>query len=141
VWQKLFLLAIAVLFMGLVAHRIWRAEHLLTTKADPPMPSRTGDAEEQALHAVPGGKYTRADIELNGKIPSRKYRGYRARHDYDPVRGDRLCPVTRTKANLDCTWHIDGQLYMFCCPPCIDEFVRLAKEHPDRVLPPDYYVK
>jgi YHS domain-containing protein len=36
---------------------------------------------------------------------------------------------------------IGGKTYEFCCPPCIDEFVILAKEDPDRVLPPEAYVQ
>jgi TIGR03009 family protein len=35
---------------------------------------------------------------------------------------------------------IGGKTYEFCCPPCIDEFVILAKEDPDRLLPPEAYV-
>ncbi len=112
------------------------AEHL------PEMPAKIGENEERDLYLVPGGAYTATDIEANGRmVPSQKYRGFRARHDLDPGPGDRLCPVTRTKANPDCTWTIAGRTYQFCCPPCIDEFVRLAKEHPDRLLPPKAYSK
>ena len=135
--QKLVLFAVALLFIGLVAHRVWRA-----TARSPEMPAQLGEAEEQDLHLAPGGSYTQADIEANGRmVPSQKYRGFQARHDYDPRRGDRLCPVTRTKASPDCTWNVGGQVYQFCCPQCIDEFVRLAKQHPHRILPPEAYVK
>jgi hypothetical protein len=135
--QKLVLFAVALLFIGLVAHRVWRA-----TAHSPEMPTQLGEVEEQELHLAPGGSYTQADIEANGRtVPSQKYRGFQARHDYDPGLGDRLCPVTRTKANPDCTWNVGGQVYQFCCPPCIDEFVRLAKQHPQKILPPEAYVK
>jgi hypothetical protein len=141
-WQKLTLLAIALVFVGLVAHRVWRSAELPMKTTEAEMPARVGEAEERELHLVPGGKYTRADIEANGRtVPSQKYRGFQARHDYNPRPGDQLCPVTRTKASPDCSWTIGGRAYQFCCPPCIDEFVRLAKQHPDRVFPPETYVK
>lgn len=108
----------------------------------PEMPAAIADAEERALHLVSGGKYTEDDIVANGRtIPSQKYRGFQARHDYDPKPGDLLCPVTRTKANPECQWTIGGETYQFCCPPCIDEFVRQAKENPEDVKPPDAFVK
>jgi hypothetical protein len=142
VGQKLTLMAIAFLFVGLVAHRVWRSADVPAKRAEPEMPARAEEAEEQELHLVPGGKYTRADVEANGRtVPSRKYRGFQARHEYDPRPGDRLCPVTRTKASPLCTWTVGGRVYQFCCPPCIGEFVRLAKQHPDRILPPEDYVK
>jgi hypothetical protein len=36
---------------------------------------------------------------------------------------------------------VGGKQYMFCCPPCIDEFVKLAKEHPEQVRDPAGYVQ
>lgn len=107
----------------------------------PPMPAQVSAAEERDLYLTPGGRYTLVDIESNGRmVPSQKYRGFRARHDLQPALGDRLCPITRTKANDACEWTIGGKIYYFCCPPCIDEFVRLAKEQPERVLPPQAYI-
>ena len=35
----------------------------------------------------------------------------------------------------------DGKTYEFCCPPCVDEFVRMAKETPDQIKAPEMYVK
>jgi hypothetical protein len=139
--RKLTLMAFALLFVALVAHRVRRYAQLPATLAEPGMPAAVGEAEERAIHLEPGGKYTLADIEANGRmIPSQKYRGFRARHDFSPQPGDRLCPVSRTKANSDCTWTVGGFEYQFCCPPCIDEFVLLAKERPEDVQPPDAYV-
>ena len=46
-----------------------------------------------------------------------------------------------TKANPKFTWIINGQAYQFCCPPCVDEFVQLAKEKPDEIAPAASYVK
>lgn len=98
--------------------------------------------DEENLFLTPGGKYTRMDIEANGSTtPSRKFQGFRANHDVRPKRGEKICPVTRTKANAGCTWVIDGGIYEFCCPPCIDEFVRRAKAQPEKIKAPEKYVK
>jgi hypothetical protein len=106
------------------------------------MPAKVVDEEERKLYLTPGGKYTEADIRANGgRTASQKYRGFRAAHNLRPGDGDRLCPVTRTKANPRCTWVIAGKTYEFCCPPCIDEFVKLAKERPDELKDPEAYVK
>jgi hypothetical protein len=138
VTQKLTLLMIALSFVGLVAHRVKRSSDLPARLAESGMPASTGEAEEREIHLVPGGKYTQSDVEANGRtIPSQKYRGFRAQHDYHPKPGDWICPVTRTKASPDCTWTIGGRIYHFCCPPCIDEFVRIAKEKPEGFPPPD----
>jgi hypothetical protein len=108
----------------------------------PAMPSGATGAEERELFLVPGGNYSQGDIVANGSTtPSLRFRGFQSRHDHNPKSGDPLCPVTRTKANPACTWIIDGQSYSFCCPPCIGEFVRLAKEQPDRLGPPESYAK
>ncbi|MFO1045815.1 MAG: hypothetical protein U0941_28875 [Planctomycetaceae bacterium] len=106
------------------------------------MPASLPAAEEQTLYLVPGGKYTEADIEANGKVTaSQKFRGVISSHDMKPKSGDRICPVTMTKANPKFTWVIDGKPYQFCCPPCVDEFVKLAKEQPEEVKVPDTYIK
>jgi hypothetical protein len=140
--QKLTLVAIASLFVGLVAYRVWRSADLPASRRAIEMPASMREDEERALYMSPGGKYTLVDIEANGgSVASRKYRGFQASHDYEPMPGDTLCPVTRTKANPSCTWTVDGKVYQFCCPPCVDEFVRLAKQHPDRIRAPEYYVK
>lgn len=136
--DKVILAGIAILFVGLVANRVRR----YATTDLPPMPPQLGAAEEQELHLVPAGKYSLQDIQSNGNmVPSQKYRGFQAQHDLNPSVGDRLCPITRTKANPNCTWNIGGQTYQFCCPPCIDEFVRLAKQQPDDIQSPECYVK
>lgn len=106
------------------------------------MPAPVAATEERQLHLVPGGKYTVDDIAANGHlVPSLKYRGFQARHDHDPQPGDQVCPVSRTKADPACSWIVGGQEYLFCCPPCIDEFVRLAKEQPQNAKPPAAYVQ
>ncbi len=110
--------------------------------ADPAPPGKAADAEERTLYLTPGGKYTVADIAANGgKIASERFRGVAVSHDLKPKAGDRICPITLTKASPAFAWVIGGQAYQFCCPPCVDEFVQLAKDHPDQIKPPGEYVK
>ena len=92
------------------------------------MPEKVADDAERELYLTPGGLYTQADIEANGNVTaSQKFKGFRAAHDLKPKPGDKICPVTLTKANPECTWIVGGKEYEFCCPPCVDEFVTLAK--------------
>ena len=106
------------------------------------MPSGLPAAEEEALYLTPGGKYTEADIKANGKMTAaQKFKGVLSSHDMKPKPGDRICPVTLTKANPKFTWVIDGKPYQFCCPPCVDEFVKTAKLQPEEVKVPDSYIK
>lgn len=106
------------------------------------MPAKILDEQERDLYLTAGGRYTEADIEANRRLTaSQKFRGFVAKHDRNPQRGDRICPITQTKANRDCTWIVAGREYAFCCPPCVDEFVRLAKESPEEIQPPERYVR
>jgi hypothetical protein len=110
--------------------------------ADTPMPVKVADEDERKLYLTAGGKYTPEDIRANGGVTaSQKFKGVQASHDLKPKPGDKICPVTMTKANPKFTWVVGGQAYEFCCPPCVDEFVQLAKEKPDEVKPPDEYRK
>lgn len=107
---------------------------------DHAMPTKVADAEEIKLYLTPGGKYTEADIKANGEVvASVKFAGVKAEHDLHPKPGDKICPVTLTKANPKFSWVVGGQVYEFCCPPCVDEFVSQAKETPDAVQPPEFY--
>jgi len=109
---------------------------------DDAMPSKIAAGAEQALFLTPAGKYTAADIKANGGVvASVKFKGIKAQHDAKPKAGDRLCPISMTKANPAFTWVIGGQSYQFCCPPCIEEFVQLAKDHPEQIDPADEYRK
>ncbi len=106
------------------------------------MPDKVVNAEERALYLTPGGKYSEADIKANGNVTaSAKFKGLKSSHDMFPKPGDKICPVTKTKANPKFTWIVDGKPYEFCCPPCVDEFVKTAKATPDVVLQPSEYVK
>ncbi len=59
----------------------------------------------------------------------------------NPKVGDRICPITQTKANPKFAWTIDGKSYQFCCPPCIDEFVKLAKKSDEALPLPESFIK
>jgi hypothetical protein len=109
---------------------------------DDGMPLKIVDEEERKLYLTPGGKYTQADIEANGKLTaSQKYDVSGWIHDLRPKVGEALCPITLTKANPACTWIVGGKKYSFCCPPCIDSFVEIAKTQPDQIKDPDAYRK
>lgn len=99
-------------------------------------------AEEEKLHLSPGGRYTAADIKANGSvIASEKYEGAAFTHELTAKPGDRLCPVTLARADRRFAWAVGGRSYFFCCPPCIDEFVQLAKERPAAIRSPEEYMK
>ena len=109
---------------------------------DEGMPNKVAVDEERELYLSPGGKYTQADIEANGNVTaSVKFKGLKSSHDMFPKPGDKICPVTKTKANPQFTWVVDGKAYEFCCPPCVDEFVKMAKSTPDEIQQPADYVK
>lgn len=106
------------------------------------MPAKLASDEEKKVFLTPGGKYTEADIRANGSTTaSLKYKGVKPAHDTKPKSGDRLCPISMTKASPNFTWVIGGKTYQFCCVPCIEEFVTLAKEKPDDVKDPEEYRK
>lgn len=117
-----------------------------TTKDEPhgaeAMPAKVANEAEKQLYLTPGGVYSQADIEANGNVTaSQKFVGFQATHDLKPKVGDKICPVTLTKANPKCSWIVGGKNYEFCCPPCVDEFVALAKTKPSEIKSPDQYVK
>ena len=137
--RQLILSAICMLFVGLVAERIWR--YATFKQRNLRMPPQVAASEERSLYLSPAGGYSLADIEANGNVlPSEKFRDFRPQHDFRPQPGDHLCPITRTKAHRECTWIVGGQAYEFCCPPCIAEFIRQAKEQPEHIRPPEAYV-
>ena len=106
------------------------------------IPAKVVDEDEKKLYLTPGGKYTEADIKANGNITaSQKFKGLKANHDLKPKAGDKICPITLTLASPKFTWVIDGKTYEFCCPPCVDEFVQLAKEKPSEIKAPEEYRK
>jgi hypothetical protein len=106
------------------------------------LPAKVAGEAERQLYLTPAGRYTAADIRANGGVTaSQKYDGVMAEHDLKPQPGDKVCPITLTKANPKFTWVVGGAAYEFCCPPCIDEFVKAAKETPDEIKAPGEYVK
>ena len=113
-----------------------------TQHGDAMMPDKVTSKEEQDLYLTPGGIYTQADIDANGNVTaSQKFAGFMSAHDMKPKAGDKICPVTMTKANPLVAWIIGGKTYEFCCPPCVDEFVEMAKTDPGSIKAPDEYVK
>ena len=105
------------------------------------MPAKVASQAEQDLYLTPGGCYSSDDIRANAsKTASEKFQGFKSSHDFSPRPGDRICPVTRTKANPACSWVVRGREYQFCCPPCIDEFVKRAKSNPEGILSPEEFV-
>jgi hypothetical protein len=97
---------------------------------------------EKELYLTPAGKYTEDDIIANGRMTrSQKFRDFIPAHNVQLKKGDFFCPITLTKANPKCMWVVGGKSYQFCCPPCIDEFLLLAKEHPENIKDPEEYLK
>jgi len=118
------------------------AAHTGSHETLPPMPAATGLTEERKLFMTPGARYTAADIKANGPLtPSQKYGGAMASHVLSPKRGERICPITKTGANPKFTWIVDGKKYLFCCPPCIVEFVAQANKSRAALKPPEEYVQ
>lgn len=112
------------------------------THAEEPMPMGVVGDDERKLYLTPGGIYTEDDIKANGgKTARERFKGVISSHNMKPKAGDKICPVTQTKANPKFTWVIGGKAYEFCCPPCVDEFVKTAKEQPEMVQAPDEYIK
>lgn len=117
-------------------------DHGTDEHSDDAMPEKVADDAEKELYLTPAGLYTQADIQANGNVTaSQKFKGFKAKHDLHPKPGDKICPVTLTLANPECTWIIGGKTYEFCCPPCVDEFVAMAKTSPEDVKDPSEYVQ
>jgi hypothetical protein len=107
-----------------------------------PMPRPPDAVKLKELYSTPGGKYTAEDIAVNGTLPAKdKFRGIVSKHNARPAVGERICPISMTKANPQFAWIVSGKVYQFCCPPCIDEFIRMAKETPEEILEPEEYFK
>lgn len=103
--------------------------------------SKPVDAQS-ALFLKPGGAYTEADIKANGGLTvDQKYKNFKANHDLKPAVGAKICPITLTKADPKLTWIVGGKTYEFCCPPCVEEFVELAKTKPEEIKDPSAYIK
>lgn len=112
------------------------------TESRPEMPQPISDDQATQLYLKAGGLYTQEDIEANGyQTAAKKYANFRPKHDPNPEPGDAICPITNTLANRECSWIIDGKKYYFCCPPCIDEFLELAKTKPTLIKSPSEYVR
>jgi YHS domain-containing protein len=118
-----------------------RVELGTSAHAEMALPAPEAPEAERALFLSPGGAYTASDIEANGgSTPSIRFREFQAEHDLHPQKGDSLCPITKTRANPRCSWVIGGRTYLFCCPPCVTEFVKRAKKNPAELKLPSAYV-
>ena len=90
------------------------ATFLLPYVDESPLYQSVKDEAERQLYLIPGGKLPAADFQANGsQTASHKYRGFRSVHDMHPSAGDLICPVTQTKANLHCTWIVNGSSISF----------------------------
>jgi hypothetical protein len=109
---------------------------------DEDMPTKVADDDERQLYLTPGGKYTLSDIAANGRqTASQAFRGQQSSHNDKPQPGDKICPISSTKSSEKFVWVVGGEKYEFCCPPCVDEFIKLAKEQPEKIKPPEEYIK
>jgi YHS domain-containing protein len=82
------------------------------------------------------------DIAANGQTTAvQKYGSQMSMHNAHPKPGDRICPITDTVSNPKFSWIISGRKYQFCCPPCVEEFVKQAKEKPESIKAPESYVQ
>jgi len=125
-----------------IAHTRFRFSFHSGDEGGSQMPQTVTSSQARDLFLTAKGLYTAADIAANGSTTAaEKYRGFHSTHDFNPKPGDSICPVTHTKANPQCTWIVGGRKYLFCCPPCIDEFVKLAREEPAKVKSPEDYIK
>ena len=131
---------VAILCVALVASA---SRETFAQTPPAPQPDAAAPAEEaKKLYLEPGGVYTAADIQANGNMTAaQKFKGIRANHNTHPRPGDKVCPITYTKANPQFRWVVNGQSYEFCCPPCVDEFVTRAKENPQSIEAPEQYVQ
>jgi hypothetical protein len=100
------------------------------------------EADQRRIYLTAGGKYTEADIAASERTTAAaKYRGHRAAHGEAARRGERVCPITGFRSVAALVWRVAGEDYLFCCQPCMDEFVTLAKDRPGEVRRPGDYVK
>lgn len=98
--------------------------------------------KERELYLTPGGAYTQADVEANGnQTAAQKFKGVKVTHDIKPNPGDPICPITLTKANPGFNWIIGGKKYVFCCPPCVEEYLTKVKKDPAAIRPPEEFIK
>ncbi|MBC8134875.1 MAG: hypothetical protein H8F28_03195 [Fibrella sp.] len=117
-------------------------EPLYPTNALPSSGGKPLSAADKRLFLLPGGLYTESDIVANGSTsPYQKYASVIPMHDAKVNPGDAVCPISETKPNAKLPWVIGGKTYIFCCPPCIGEFLTKAKTTPSTVKSPEGYIK
>ncbi|MCE9558177.1 MAG: hypothetical protein K8R88_04435 [Armatimonadetes bacterium] len=105
------------------------------------MPAKLDSDVAASVFSSPSGQYTKADIALNGiQTPEEKFKAIRSSHDMHPKPGSAICPITSTKANPAFSWWVGGKKYIFCCPPCIEEWVVKAKASKVPFAPPESFI-
>ncbi len=140
VWGKPVEVSIPTIRIGSERFRFGFNSKANADHVDPAMPAKLADDSEKKVFLTPGGKYTAEDIVANGNVvASVKFKGIRPLHNATPKPGDKLCPISMTKANPKFTWIVGGKAYEFCCLPCVEEFVLLAKEKPGEIKDPEAY--
>ncbi|AIE87792.1 hypothetical protein OP10G_4424 [Fimbriimonas ginsengisoli Gsoil 348] len=99
------------------------------------------DAKARELFASPGGAYTQADIELNGKVPpSERFEKVEFLYSMKPYPGQPIDPILKTKTGGAFDWYIGGKKYHFSSVATIEEFVLRAKKDPSSIQSPEHYV-
>ena len=103
---------------------------------------KTVTAADRALFLIPGGVYTASDVKANGNTsPAVRYPNYIPAHEAKVIAGSQVCPISETRPDPALKWIIGGKEYIFCCPPCITEFVQKAKKSPAIIKSPREYKK
>ncbi len=117
-------------------------EPLYPTNALPSSGGKPLSAADKKLFLIPGGLYTAEDIATNGGTsPYQKFAAVIPMHEAKVNPGDPVCPISETKPNAKLPWIIGGKTYIFCCPPCIGEFLTKAKTTPSLIKSPQEYIK
>ena len=87
---------------------VYDGKPLVLHSAETAMPDKVTDSAEQELYLTPGGIYSEADIEANGRqTASQRFVGFVSAHDMNPAVGALICPITETKANPE--MHLDRE--------------------------------
>ncbi len=125
-----------------IASVVFDASRLPVEFSLPPERGSTPGDFEKKLFLTAAGKYTDEDIQANGQqTAEERFPAFKPHHDVKPRPGEKVCPITRIKATATCSWVVAGHNYEFCCPPCIEQFVKAAKECPGMIQNPEEYVQ
>ena len=79
-------------------------------------------------------------VSVSAQDQQDRVRGMAGVYEMSNADRDKICPVTKNKAEAECAWVVQGQRYEFCCPPCLDKFMRWAHNEPEKVKNANEYV-